>query len=139
MPAFPINRERLRNAEPRRWLHVYSLRAFSYFQIADLMKLDGFERRISNRQRITGYCITRLELMLCLCTCSDADQKLSDFSSHSALYSQRITQIGMAHLIERAIQSDPRLDRNQYAVPSDFLTNIASQNVQAAFLSNPYS
>lgn len=88
MPTFPVDRETLRNAEPRRWLLLYSRRAFSYFQIADFVKLDSFKARISNRQRITGYGIACLELMLCLSACSDADQELSDFSSDSTLNSQ---------------------------------------------------
>jgi hypothetical protein len=139
MAALTVNGKRRWNTEPRGWLHLCSTRTFSYFQIADLIKLNGFQTRIGNRQRITGYCITCLELMLGLSPRSDTDQKLSNFSSNIALNSQRITQIDMAHLIERTVQSDPRLDRNQHTVPRDFPTNIASQKVQAAFLSNLYS
>ena len=139
MTAFPINREALRNAAPWGRLHLCSLRTFSYFQIAHLIKLDGFQARIGNRQRITGYGITCLELMLGLSARSDTYQKLSDFSSDIALNSQRITQIDMAHLIERAIQSDSRLDGDQHTVPRDFHTNVVSQKIQAAFLSKLYS
>lgn len=139
MTAFPIDRESFWDSEPRwRW-RFWPTRAFSYSQIADLIKLDGFATRIGNRQCITGYGITCLELMLGLSTGSDTDEKLSHFSSNNALNSQRITQIDMAHLVERAVQSNPRLDRNQYTVPRDFLSAIASRKVQAAFLSNLYS
>jgi hypothetical protein len=104
MTAFTINRKSLRNAEPWGWwLHLCSTRTFSYFQIANLIKLNGFQTRIGNGQRTTGYGITNLELMLGLSTRSDTDQELSDFSSNVALNSQRIAQIDMAHLIERTV------------------------------------
>jgi hypothetical protein len=87
MPAFPIHRESLRNAEPWGRLHLCSTRTSGYSQIADLIKLNGFQTKVGNRQRITGYGITCLELMLGLSTGSDTDQKLSDFSSYVALNS----------------------------------------------------
>ena len=42
----------------------------------------------------------------------------------------------MITLIERAAQSDPRLDRNQHTTPWDFLSYIALPASQAADLSN---
>jgi hypothetical protein len=42
----------------------------------------------------------------------------------------------MITLIERAAQSDPRLNRNQHTTPWDFLSYIALQESQPADLSN---
>lgn len=71
---------------------------------------------------------------------SHADLKLSLVPADATLHPERVTQIHLASLIERATQSDPRLDGKQYPVPRGFFSNhIVLQGSQAARRSSLYS
>jgi hypothetical protein len=68
-----------------------------------------------------------------------AEAKFASLDSDVAAYRQGVAQISMAALIERAIQTDPRLYRNQHALPRDFLALLSSCASHAARFSNLYS
>jgi hypothetical protein len=113
---------------------------YSDLQIADLIKLNRLKTRIGNRQRAPRDRITGPEMMFGVGTSPHADEKFSGLISDVAAYPERVTQIGVAALIERAAQSDPRLYRNQHTAPRDFLSHICSfTKNQAACLSHLYS
>jgi hypothetical protein len=48
MAAFPIDQKRRWDTEPRRGLFLFLNLAFSDFQIAHLIKLNGLQTRISD-------------------------------------------------------------------------------------------
>jgi hypothetical protein len=79
--------------------------------MADLIKLNGLKTRISNRQCITGYSVTGPEMVLGVSAFAHTDEKFSGLTSDNSAYPEGVTQIRVAALIERAAQSDPRLDR----------------------------
>jgi hypothetical protein len=110
---------------PRRRLRLALNFRYGDLQIADLIKLNGLKTRIGNRHRISGHGVTSPKMMFGLGAFPYADEKFSGLTPDSAPYAERVTQIGMAALIERAVQSDPRLYRNQHTVPPDFLSHIA--------------
>ena len=63
MTAFPIDRKRRWNAAPRGRRRRIINGTESDFQIADLIELNRLKPRISNRQRITGHGVPRLEIV----------------------------------------------------------------------------
>jgi len=106
MTAFAVDRERRWNAEPRRRLCLFLNLTRSGFQIADLIKLNGLKTRIGNRQRIAGYCISGLEIVFGVSAFPHANEKFSGLKSNITAHPERVTQIRVAALIERATQSD---------------------------------
>ena len=101
MTAFAVDRERWWNAEPRRRLCLFLNLTRSGFQIADLIKLNGLKTRIGNRQRIAGS-----EIVFGVSAFSHANEKFSGLKSNITAHPERVTQIRVAALIERATQSD---------------------------------
>ena len=124
MTAFAAERKRRWNTTPGRRLCLFLNLTCSDFQIADLIKFNGLKTRIGHWHRITGYGVTGLEMVFGVSTFPHADEKFSGLTSDTAAYSERVTQIRVAALIERAAQSDPRLYRNQHTVPRDFLNYV---------------
>lgn len=103
------------------------------------MKLNGLKTRITNRQRFTGDDVTRPELLFGVSAFPHANKKFSGLVSDVAAHPERVTEIGVAALIERATQANPWLDRNQHTLPRDFLNPDTFRRSQAARFSNPYS
>lgn len=106
MTAFAVDRERLWNTAPRRRLcHSHSTTC-SDLQIADLIKFNGLKTWIGKRQRIPRYGVTSPEIVFGVSAFPHADEKFSGLNSNIATYPERVTQIRVAALIERASQSD---------------------------------
>lgn len=139
MAAFAIDRKRRWNTAPWGRLCLFLNITCSDFQIADLIKLNGLKTRIGNRQCTTGYSVADPEMVFGVSAFSHADEKFSGLTSDTAAYTERITQICVAALIERATQSDPRLYRNQHTVPRNCFNNMGPRDSQAAGLFNLYS
>jgi hypothetical protein len=137
--AFAVDRKRRWNTAPRwRRCLFHNLRPID-FQATDLIKLNSLKTWVGNRQRFTGDGVTRLELVFGVSAFPHANKKFSGLASDVAAHPERVTEIGVAALIERAAQANPRLDRNQHTLPRDFLTPDTLQRSQAARFSNPYS
>jgi hypothetical protein len=106
MTAFTVDRKMRWDTAPRgRLCHSLSTTC-SDLQIADLIKFDCSKTRIGNRQRIPGYGITGSEMVFGVSAFPHADKKFSGLTSDIATYPERVTQIRVAALIERASQSD---------------------------------
>jgi hypothetical protein len=138
MTAFAIDGKRRWNRPPRRRCLFRNLRP-NGFQAADLIKLNRLKTWIGNRQRFTGNGVTCLELVFRMGAFPYANKKFSRLASDSAAHPERIAEIGVAALIERAAQANPRLDRNQHTLPRDFLNSHTLRQSQAARFSNLYS
>ena len=139
MTAFAVDGERRWNTSPR-WRRRFSENLTrGGFQMGDLVELNGFQSWIGNRQRFAFGGVTRFKLLFCVSAFTDANKKISRLAPNIAAHPERVTQIGMAALIERAIQSDPRLYRNQRPTPLNLRNEIARQEIQAARLTKLYS
>jgi hypothetical protein len=108
--TFAIDRKWRWNAKPGRWLRLLLSSASNGFQAADLIKLDGLKSRIGDWQRFPGDTVPCLELVHGVSAFPYADAKFSILTSDTAAYPKRITKIGVAALIERAAQANPRLN-----------------------------
>jgi hypothetical protein len=86
MTAVPVDRKRRWNTAPRGRLCVSLNFLSSDFQIADLIILNGFKTWIGNRQRIPGYGVTGLEMVLSVGAFPYADKKFSGLTSDTAAY-----------------------------------------------------
>jgi len=100
MTAFPVNRKRWWNTEPRGRQRFFFSLTSPDFQITDLIKFDRLEPRINHWQRITGYGISSAELVSGVRALPDADEKFPGLSSDVPAYRQSVAQIRMAALIE---------------------------------------
>ncbi|HXQ26363.1 MAG TPA: hypothetical protein VN822_08170 [Candidatus Acidoferrales bacterium] len=138
MATFAVDRKRRRNTPPR-WRRLFLNLTYGNFQIADLVELNGLETRIGNRQRITGHRANRSELVFGVSAFAHANEKFAGLASDTAAHPERVTQIRVAALIERATQSNPRLHGNQQTMPRYFLNSIAPRRDHAARLANLYS
>jgi hypothetical protein len=96
----------------------------NHFETADSVKLNRFEARISYRHRIARNFIPNLQLMPSLRAFTDTHQKFSGLTSYSAGYSERISQITVGALVERATQSNSRLHGGHAALPSDLVASM---------------
>ncbi len=117
MTAPAVGRKRRWNTAQRGRRCLFLSLSQCDFQIADAVIFDGLKPRISNWQRITAHPVPRPEMMAGVSALPDADEKFSGLGSDAAAHPQDVAHIGVAALIERAGQSDPRLDRNQHALP----------------------
>jgi hypothetical protein len=63
------------------------------------------------------------------------DKKFSGFAADHATYLQGVAQVGMAALIERAGQPDPRLHRKQPTLPCNIVTGVVARELHAASVS----
>ena len=97
------------------------------------------KHRGGNRQGFAGYRVTGPELVFGVGAFPHTDEKFSGLTPNVAAHPERVTQIRVAALIERAAQSNSRLHGGQHAVPGYFLNAIAPRKSQAARLSNLYS
>lgn len=95
--------------------------SYSNFQIADLVELNDLETRIGNRHCFAGDGSTHMELVFGLRAFPHANEKFSGLTPHVAADPERVTEIRVAALIERAVQSNPRLHGSQHTVPGYFL------------------
>jgi len=121
MTTFAIDRKRRWNAAPRRWRGFFLHLTYTDSQIADLIKLNGLQTRISNWQCIPGCGVARPKTVFGVSPFTYADEKFSGFASDTAVHPERVAKVGVAALIERAAQSNPRLHRNQHTLPRNFL------------------
>jgi hypothetical protein len=124
---------------PRWWRCLFRNLPYSNFQIADLVELNDLETRIGNRQCFAGGGSTHQELVFGLRAFPHANEKFSGLTAHVAAHPERVTEIRVAALIERAAQSNPRQHGSQHTVPGYFLNGITPQGGQAARLSKLYS
>jgi len=139
MTTFAVDGKRRWNNPPRWRRCLFRKLRPNGFQAADLIKLNRLKTWVGNRQRFTGDGVTRLELVFGVGAFPHANKKFSGLASDVAAHPERITEIGVTALIERAAQANSRLDRNQHTLPRDFLNSNALRRTQAARLSNPYS
>jgi hypothetical protein len=77
MTAFPVDRKRRGDTAPGRRQSLFFSLAPADFQVADLIKFDGLELRISHWQRITGYGVSGAELVPGVRALPDAEVKFS--------------------------------------------------------------
>jgi hypothetical protein len=121
MTTFPVDRKRRWNTAPGRRQTLFLSLASPDFQLADFIEFNRLEPRINHRQRITGNDISGPKLVFGVSALPHAEEKFSGLGADAAAYHQGIAQIGMAALIERSGQPDPRLYRNQHTLPGDLL------------------
>lgn len=121
-----------------RWYLFLNL-TYSDFQAADLVELNGLETWVGNRQRFAGDDVTHLELVFGVGAFPHANEEFSGLTASAAAHSERVTQVRVAALIERAVQSNPRLHGSQHTMPMYFLNSIVFGQSQAARPSSPYS
>ena len=139
MTTFGVDRKRRWNTTPRWRRCLFPNLTHSDLQIAGLVEFNGLKTRVGNRQRFTGDDVTRPELAFGVSTFPHANEKFSGLAPNVAAHPERLTQILVAALIERAAQSNPRLLGSQHTVPRYFLNSLAPQSSQVARLSNLYS
>src|SRR6267378_92791 len=140
--TFAVDRKRRWSTTPRWRRCLFRNLTYSIFQIADLVELNGLQTRIGNRKCFAGDGITHLELVFGVRAFPHANEKFSDLTPNVAAHPERVTQIRVTALIERAAQSNPRLHASQHTVPGYFpyfLNCISPQEGQAARLSKLYS
>ncbi len=109
MTALTVYRKRRWNSPP--WgqnILVLHLR-LPDFQLPDLVKFDRLRTRIWYRQRLTRDSGPSLELVFGMRASTHSDQKFASVISNRATHFKRVAKVGMAALIERAGQPDPRL------------------------------
>jgi hypothetical protein len=131
MTALSVDRQRRWNTSPGRWRRLVSL-TWPDFQLADLVKFNRLQTRVRNRQRLTRDGGTGLELVFGMRALTHPDQKFASVISNRATHPKRVSQVGVAALIERAGQPDPRLHREQRTLPHNLLIRVAHRKRQAA-------
>jgi hypothetical protein len=137
--SFVVDRKRRWNTRPGGRRCLFPTLTYNNLHIADLVELNGLDTRIGNRQCFAGDNVTRFELLFGMSAFSYTDEKFSGLTPHVAPHPERVTQIRVAALIERAAQSNPRLHGSQHTVPGYFLNSITPRRDQAARLSKLYS
>src|SRR5574337_511700 len=121
--ALPVDRKRRWYTPPRwRWC-FFGNPTYSNLDMADLVELNSLNTRIGNRQRLAGDGVSRPELVFGVGAFSHTDEKFAGLTSDTAAYPERVTQIRVAALIERAAQANPRLHGNQNTMPACFLNS----------------
>jgi hypothetical protein len=100
MTAFAVDRKRRWDTAPRGRLRLVLDFVYGDFQIAHLVKFNGLQTRVCNRQCISGYQITGSEIVFGVSAFPYANEKLSGLTCDPAAYPERITQIHVTALIE---------------------------------------
>src|ERR1019366_8422426 len=139
MTALAAERKRRWNTAPRRWRCLVLIVMWPDFPLAGLVEFNRLQPRIRNRLRITRYRVPGAKVVFRVRALPSPDEKFLGFASDPATYLQRVTQVGMAALIERAGQSDPWLHRKQHALPGNLVTSIVPRERHAASLCKLYS
>jgi hypothetical protein len=137
--AFAVDRKRRWNTTPRWRRCLFRNLTYSTFEIADLVEHNGLQTRIGNRQCFTGDGITHMELVFGVRAFAHAKEKFSGLTPNVATHPERVTQICVTALIERAAQSNLRLHGSQHTVPGYFLNCSTPQGSQVPRLSKLYS
>ena len=106
MTAQAVGLKRRWNTEPR-WWRLFHNFTFRGCQIRDLVELNRLQTRIGDRQRRTGYCVAGLEMVFGVSAFAHTNKEFSPFTADITVDSERIAQIGVTTLMERAVQSDP--------------------------------
>ena len=109
MTSFAVDRKRGWNTVPWGRLRFFLNIPRTDFQIANLIKLNGLKARIGNRQRITGYRVPDLEMVFGVSAFAHTDEKLSGFTSDTAAYPERISEIRPGGLAPMGRSSAPAL------------------------------
>ncbi|MCJ7581627.1 MAG: hypothetical protein MUP98_13955 [Candidatus Aminicenantes bacterium] len=64
-----------------------------------------------------------MKLMLSLGPLPDSDKERSVLVSDRAVYTENISKVGMAALVKRYSESDPRLDGNKFPPPAYLISH----------------
>src|ERR1700682_5260894 len=86
MTSFAVDGKRRWNTAPRRRLSLFLNPMCSDLQIADLIKFNGLQTRIGNRQRIPGHGVTGSEMVFGVCALAHAQDEFSGLTSDVAAY-----------------------------------------------------
>ena len=99
MAPFAVNGQLRWYAKPGRRRH-FVRRAFDDFQPAGLVEIDRLQPIVCYGYGLPAYDVTGPELVFCLGTFADADQKLPFLVANDSLNPQRVPQVAVAALIE---------------------------------------